>query len=59
MPYEVHPVEGSENCEVINADTKEVVEVHLPPDAQGKAERQVALLTEIEKEYDKGPGDGE
>lgn len=55
MPYEVHKVEGSEDYEVINSETKAVKATHKPPDAEQKAKDQVELLHEVEKdpEWDK------
>lgn len=47
MPYEVK--QNGENWEVVNSDTQEVKATHEPPDAKEKAERQVRLLNEIEK----------
>ena len=51
MPYEVR--EQGVNYEVINKDTGEVKATHEPPDAKGKAERQVELLHKVEEEFDK------
>lgn len=47
MPYEI--VQDGDNYHVINSETKAVKARHQPPDAKGKAERQVSLLHEIEK----------
>jgi len=49
MPYEIRKGEG-ETYEVLNKDTGEVKATHQPPDAKEKAEKQVALLHEIEKD---------
>jgi hypothetical protein len=46
MPYEVK--QDGENYQVINSQSKEVKATHEPPDAKGKAERQVRLLHMIE-----------
>lgn len=48
MPYEIR--QSGENYEVINSETKEVKATHEPPEAKEKAERQVKLLNEIEKD---------
>lgn len=50
MPYETRKVDGSENVEVINSDTKEVKATHEPPEAQEKADRQVELLHKVESD---------
>lgn len=50
MPYEARKAEGSEDYEVINSETKEVKATHSPPDAKEKAERQVELLHDVEKD---------
>jgi hypothetical protein len=55
MPYEMHP--DGEAYVVINTETKETKARHEPPDAKEKAERQIRLLTEIEKQ-DGEMGDG-
>lgn len=53
MPYSIRKVEGTENYEVINTDTKEIKAVHEPPDAKEKAEKQVRLLHAVENgEYE-------
>lgn len=49
MPYEAVRGEGEE-FNVINSETKEVKATHQPPDAKEKAERQVKLLNEVEKD---------
>jgi hypothetical protein len=48
--YEARQAEGSENWEVVNAETEEVKATHGPPDAKEKAERQVRMLSELETE---------
>jgi hypothetical protein len=48
MPYEIK--ESGDNYEVINSETKEVKATHEPPDAKGKAERQVRLLEAMEND---------
>jgi hypothetical protein len=48
MPYEVKP--DGDDYLVINSETEEVKARHEPPDAKEKAEAQVRLLHEIEKE---------
>lgn len=48
MPYKV--VKDGENYNVVNKDTEEVKASHYPPDAKEKAERQVKLLEEVEKD---------
>ncbi|HEY6020409.1 MAG TPA: hypothetical protein VIY48_11010 [Candidatus Paceibacterota bacterium] len=50
MPYEVK--QAGDKWEVINSETHEVKATHEPPDAKGKAERQVRLLHEIENSPD-------
>ena len=47
MPYKVE--QDGEKYNVVNADTGEVKATHEPPDAKEKAERQVRLLHDIEK----------
>jgi len=47
MPYKIE--KDGETYKVVNADTGDVKATHEPPDAQAKAERQVDLLNEIEK----------
>lgn len=47
MPYEIKA--DGDNWQVINSDTGEVKATHEPPDAKEKAERQVALLHEVEQ----------
>lgn len=49
MPYEAKATDG-EAWEVVNTETEEVKARHEPPDAKEKAERQVRLLNEIEKD---------
>ena len=49
MPYEIRQGEG-ETYEVINKETGSVKAVHEPPDAKEKAEKQVRLLHEVEKD---------
>lgn len=59
MPYKIR--QDGENWVVVNADTDEVKATHTPPDAKEKAERQLDLLQQIEKdpEWDKeGEGNG-
>lgn len=56
MPYEVH--QNGETYEVRNADTGEVKDTHVPPDAKEKADAQVRLLEAIEKNPGWGPADG-
>lgn len=48
MPYEIR--QKGEAYEVVNKDSGDVKATHEPPDAKEKAERQVALLNEIEKD---------
>ena len=48
MPYEIK--QNGENYDVLNKDTGEVKATHEPPDAKDKAEHQVELLNEIEKD---------
>lgn len=48
MPYEIK--QDGDNYQVINKDTGEVKATHTPPDAKGKAERQVHLLGAIEND---------
>lgn len=48
MPYETKA--DGENVDVINSETGEVRATHTPPDAKEKADRQVKLLNEIEKD---------
>jgi hypothetical protein len=50
MPYAIRKVDGTENYEVINEETKEVKAVHEPPDAKEKAEKQVDLLHAVEND---------
>lgn len=49
MPYAVRAGEG-ESFDVINSETDDIKATHQPPDAKEKAERQVRLLNEIEKD---------
>jgi hypothetical protein len=55
MPYSAKQGEG-ETWDVVNTETNEVKATHQPPDAKEKAERQVKLLSEVEKapEWDEG-----
>lgn len=46
MPYEIR--QAGDNYKVINSESQEVKAVHEPPNAKEKAERQVALLHEVE-----------
>lgn len=55
MPYKIE--EEGDVCKVVNEETEEVVATHEPPDARGKAERQVRLLHEAEAEMDGEHGD--
>ena len=48
MPYAVR--KDGENYVVINTETDDVKASHEPPDAKEKADRQVELLNEIEKD---------
>ena len=48
--YDVRKQDGSECWEVFNVETDEVKAVHEPPEAKAKAEHQVSLLEEIEKD---------
>lgn len=48
MPYDVR--KNGESYDVINTETEDVKATHEPPDAKEKAERQVKLLNEIEKD---------
>jgi hypothetical protein len=58
MPYETR--KNGENVDVVNTETQEVKATHEPPDAQGKADRQVKLLHAIENDerWEGGEGDG-
>lgn len=47
MPYEIKA--NGDNYDVVNTETGDVKATHEPPDAKDKAERQVRLLNEIEK----------
>lgn len=47
MPYNIKA--NGDNYDVVNAETGEVKATHTPPDAKEKAERQVELLHEVEK----------
>jgi len=47
MPYAVR--QEGENFLVVNEDTDEVKATHTPPEAKEKAEKQVALLHDLEK----------
>lgn len=49
MPYKTKP-DGGEAVEVVNTETGRVVAKHEPPDAQGKADRQVRLLHAVEND---------
>ena len=46
MPYEAR--QEGEDWEVVNTETGKVVATHKPPDAKGKAERQLHLLRELQ-----------
>ena len=48
MPYDIR--QNGESYDVINTETDDVKATHEPPDAKEKAERQVKLLNEIEKD---------
>lgn len=48
MPYKIEA--DGDNCKVVNEETGRVVATHEPPDAKGKAERQVKLLHEVEND---------
>ena len=48
MPYQKK--KNGENWDVVNTETDEVKATHEPPDAEEKAEKQVKLLNEIEKD---------
>ena len=48
MPYEIK--KDGDNYQVINKDTGNVKATHEPPDAEGKAERQVKLLESLEND---------
>lgn len=48
MPYDIR--KNGESYDVINTETDDVKATHEPPDAKEKAERQVKLLNEIEKD---------
>lgn len=48
MPYEVK--QDGEDFLVINKDTGDEKARHTPPDAKGKADRQVHLLEAIEND---------
>lgn len=48
MPYEVK--QNGENFDVVNTETGEVKATHEPPDAEGKANRQVRLLHSMEND---------
>lgn len=48
MPYKAE--QRGENWVVINTETDQVKATHEPPEAQGKAERQVKLLHAVEKD---------
>lgn len=48
MPYEIR--QSGDNYEVVNKDTGDVKATHEPPDAKGKAERQVHLLEAMEND---------
>ena len=47
MSYRIE--QEGENWKVVNTDTGEVKATHTPPDAKEKAERQLDLLHEVEK----------
>jgi hypothetical protein len=48
MPYKVE-MDG-EKANVVNEETGQVRDTHEPPEAKEKAERQVRLLNDIEKD---------
>lgn len=48
MPYKIE--KDGENYNVVNAESGEVKATHEPPDAKEKAERQIRLLHEVEKD---------
>jgi hypothetical protein len=49
MPYEVKAGENG-TYDVVNKESGQVKATHQPPDAKEKAERQVALLHEVESD---------
>jgi len=49
MPYKAVAGEG-ETYNVVNSETDEVKASHQPPEAKEKAERQVKLLNQVEKD---------
>lgn len=49
MPYKAQKGEG-ETYDVVNTETGDVKATHQPPDAKEKAEHQVRLLENIEKD---------
>lgn len=55
MPYEVK--KDGDNFTVVNSETGDVKATHEPPDAKDKAERQVKLLSAIEKDPAWADGD--
>lgn len=48
MPYEIR--QDGDNYQVVNKETGDVKDTHEPPDAKGKAERQVRLLEALEND---------
>lgn len=50
MPYEIK--KDGDAYLVVNTETGQVKAKHEPPDAEEKAQRQVKLLHEVEKEWD-------
>jgi hypothetical protein len=57
MPYTKQAAQNGV-WNVINTETHEVKAQHFPPDAEHKADRQVKLLNEIEKNPDWDKEDG-
>lgn len=55
MPYQAK--QAGTNWEVVNTETNEVKTTHEPPDAEEKAQKQVKLLNEIEKDPEWGDND--
>lgn len=57
MPYKKQ--QNGENWEIVNEESGDVVAVHEPPEAEAKADRQLKLLDEIEKDpqWDEDDGD--
>lgn len=52
MPYKA--IQNGEDWDVVNTETNEVKATHKPPDAKEKAERQIKLLHEVEKDPEWG-----